>query len=585
MKRKLTIRPRNRLLILGMALAFVVFAGTAAYSAYWFEREKELLRCENARDILYDEYRDKAYALSDVYAPIFRTETNVSAMRGYFCAHPGTVMDAYFRAALLDVVSQMLDMDPDIDFIVLHNPDLPQNVWVQRDERSLALLPEDFPFIPRNGGYSLHGSMTWYDSRGHGHDAFVIQGGTYSLGAGSILVGYSLEPFQSALSRTSASDAAVFLLLAGDQVVFDSSGQRYGQTFDTAWITPDKTWQYDGSTAWCADLREDTGRNFSAAYLFPPFDLLKLSNTNTWRIVLIMLAFMAFYVVVYILSTRHILHRVFSIREGLQALGANKLDVRLEVTPHQDEFDDIAENINAMAETLEKNVEKEYEMRLRQVQLELRQIQARFNPHFLYNTLELIRGQLYERGNAESAAYLEKLSRIFRNLTSSKSFVSIQEEISFCTVYASLLELRYENAVSVSYDIAPELLECGVLSNLIQPVIENYFVHALDENADSNELEISCQPEGDDHICFRISNNGAGLTPERMKELNAQLRAPDMSARSYGLMSIARRTLLFYGADCGIRLQPNPSAPGICVEIRIRRMTLEEHGRKLMYYK
>lgn len=105
-------------------------------------------------------------------------------------------------------------------------------------------------------------------------------------------------------------------------------------------------------------------------------------------------------------------------------------------------------------------VEKEYELRPQQVQLALRQIQVCFNPYFLYNTLELIRGKLYEHGNVQSTSYPEKLSRIFRNLASSKSFASIQKEISFCTLYALLLELRYKIAVSISYDIASELPAC-----------------------------------------------------------------------------------------------------------------------------
>lgn len=587
MKKYLIIRPGNRLLILGMVLAFVVFAGTAAYSAYYYERERELMHCENAMSNLYEKYSDKAYSLSDVYAPIFRQESYTNAVRGYFGAQNSTIMDAWFRAALLDVMNLMLDSDSDIDFIILWNPSLERSYWLQRGERSLTLVPEEFPLMPHPGGYSLHGAMRWLDESGDERFSYVIQGGIVSLGGeGAVLVGYSLESLKNALNRTSIPEEAQFLLLAQDQVVFDSTGTRYGRRFDASWIEPGSRWQRDSEGRfWCADLRYDTGRSFTAVYLFPPFELLRLSNANTWRIVLIMLAFMAFYVVVYVLSTRHILHRVSAIRQGLQALGDNKLDMRLEVSTRHDEFDEIAQNINLMAAMLEENVEKEYEMRLRQVQLELRQIQARFNPHFLYNTLELIRGQLYERGNVESATYLEKLSRIFRNLTSSKSFVTIQEEISFCTVYASLLELRYENAVSVAYDIAPELLECGVLSNLIQPVIENYFVHALDENAESNELEISCQPDGVEHILFVISNNGAGLTPERMEELNEQLRSPDMSARSYGLMSIARRTLLFYGPDCGVHMEPNADEQGLRAVIRIRRMTMEEHKSKLMHYK
>ena len=587
MKKYLIVRPGNRLMILGLVLAFFIFAGIAAYSSYYYERESYLMHCGNAVNLLHEAYSDKAYSLSDVYSPIFRQEQYKTAVRSYFGATDQTAMDAYLRAALLEVTSLMMETDPDIDFIILWNPDLTTSYWLQRGERSLTLLPEDFPWAPNSSGYSLHGAIAWKDSHDTLRRSFVIQGGSVYLGGkGSILVGYSVDALDTALRRSSASTKAAYLVLANDQVVFDSSALRYGQYMNTDWIMPERMYQWDqDGNLWYVGMRADSGRSFTTLYLFPHGDLFLLSMTNAWRVLLVMLIFMLFFLAVYILSTHHILNRVNAIRENLQALGSNRLDVRLEVSPHHDEFDEIAQNINIMAGMLEENIEKEYELRLRQVQLELKQIQARFNPHFLYNTLELIRGQMCQRGDTESAAYLEKLSRIFRNLTSSKSFVSIREEISFCTVYVSLLELRYENAVSVAYDIAPEVLDCGVLSNLIQPVIENYFVHALDENADSNELEIACHAEDDEHLLFIISNNGFALAPERLTELNDQLRSPDVSARSYGLASIARRTLLFYGPDCGIQLAHNPNGQGVQVSIRIRRMSMEEHRNKLMYYK
>ena len=127
--------------------------------------------------------------------------------------------------------------------------------------------------------------------------------------------------------------------------------------------------------------------------------------------------------------------------------------------------------------------------------------------------------------------------------------------------------------------IDAELQDCSILAHLIQPAIENYFMHALDETTDSHNLDITCEAVTEDTIRIVIADNGTVSDDERIAEINRRLLTPAIKDRGYGLMSIAKRIRLFYGEDYGVHLEKN-KPEGMRVIITIPRMSVETHRRK-----
>ncbi|MBQ2952550.1 MAG: histidine kinase [Clostridia bacterium] len=384
------------------------------------------------------------------------------------------------------------------------------------------------------------------------------------------------------LDRADVGNTVNYMVLADDRVVFDSEGLCYGTSYDDGWLQGEGNVFTDAAgKRWYVGSIRNAGREFTCLYMYPWLQGFLWAMADTPMLLGLLVAFTAMALVLYIVSSRRIFRRVKQINEGLTVIGQNHLDHRLLISSVSDEFDEISKSINVMTEMLQTAVDEEYEMRLKHMHLQLTQIQARFNPHFLYNTLEMIRGRLFESGDLESVDYIEKLARIFRNLTDAKSVIKLRDELSFCSLYVALLQLRSSGDVNVSYDVSPELLDCGIIANLIQPAIENYFVHALDDERESKELEIICQPKGESDVQIIVADNGTGITTGRMTEVNRQLATPDLAVSHYGLMSIAKRIKLFYGDPYGVHLEQNPAA-GVRVVIDIPRMSMKEHESKLM---
>lgn len=583
-QKKFVVRPVNKIYIIGLAVMFVLFAGISCYYSISYQLGKQKLEWDNSLDLLFEAYSEKAYSLAEIYEPTYHQDVNQTAMQAYFNRTGGQTPTAIQFSELANLLSVMSLQDNDIDWIALYNPQADRNYFLAKGRSQLSVLPNDFPYVQQDaGGMKLLGAKRWMDEGNVSRLSYCIKGGAIPVGAeGGIFIGYNLNALEQVYQQTEVSADVRYLILAEDQVIFDSDGMAYDTVFDTSWITDDSAVHRDiDGKLWFAGSLRNEGRVFTCVYMYPWLEGFIGALVDIPLLLCLLIAFTIMALVLYAVTSRRIFHRVVQINDGLTVIGQNHLDHRLALSQSNDEFDEISQNINIMTEMLQAAVDKEYEMRLKHMELQLTQIQARFNPHFLYNTLEMIRGRLFDSGDLESADYIEKLARIFRKLTDAKSVVKLRDEIAFCSLYVALLQLRTAGDVNVSYDMSPELLDCGVIANLIQPAIENYFVHALDEEGEANELEIICHACNETDMQIIVADNGVGITRERMTEVNRQLATPDLSAPNYGLMSIAKRIKLFYGDQYGVHLEHNEDA-GTRVVIYIPCMSIQVHESKLM---
>lgn len=583
-KRKYKLRPINRIFVIWLFIIFLFFVGITCSFTYTVQKRSIMIQCEIIMQDIFDIYYEKVYHFSDVYMPIYSSDENKRIMSSYFERNGEENLNAMERAGIVSLLGDMMGQDGDILFIALYNPDAKHNFYLAAGGNSLKELGDDIPLGDSENmkRMQLLGRYAWQDENGITRDFFLIKGGAQvENGNGGIFVGYNAGIFDQVVNMDKVQISAGFILANENGVIYDSERIRYDEDFRTDWLGKKPAYRQDmeGRYYFTGVIRNG-GHVFTAAYMIPWWEMVRNCGSAMVPFLLLLVCFTFLAVTLYMYSTRQIFRKVEEIRNGLEVIGNNELDYRLEVTNQNDEFDEIANIVNLMAGRLKESVEKGYEMRIRQLRSELSQIQARFNPHFLYNTLEVVRGNLFRNGDLEDADYIEKLSRIFRSITDAAPVVSIREEMSFCSLYMALLQVRYHNAVDIVYDIEANVQECGILAYLIQPAIENYFMHALSEETEYHAMEITCELMGDESIRFIIADNGTGLSEEQLKEINSQLHSQNAKRKGYGLSGIAKRIRLFYGEEYGIELEHNNPC-GVRVIIVIPRMTIEEHQRKL----
>lgn len=294
------------------------------------------------------------------------------------------------------------------------------------------------------------------------------------------------------------------------------------------------------------------------------------SIPNVWWITLLILgvglfALGEFLVHLYI---KKLTNRMYVILNAMKHASEGKLDEHIHIAYERpmDELDIIAENFNQMCVDMNNYIEKSYLAEIAQKNAELCALQSQINPHFLYNTLEVIRMKAICNGDREVGRMLYSLAVIFRSQIKEDDIIPIAKELHYCKKYLELFEYRYHNKFSFKIECEEQLLERKVIKLIIQPIVENYFVHGIRLEEDDNRLIIRVFEEEND-IVVHVSDNGKGMTAEEIKEKNEQLQRGKQEKGSIGIQNVHIRMKAAYGDKYGVTLKNN-EWNGLCVVLR-----------------
>jgi two-component system sensor histidine kinase YesM len=209
-------------------------------------------------------------------------------------------------------------------------------------------------------------------------------------------------------------------------------------------------------------------------------------------------------------------------------------------------------------------IKKVYDIRLKQKEAELNSLQNQINPHFLYNTLESIRGAALYNGIHEIAAMSKALSLLFRYSISDKPLVTIREELGHLENYMSIQNFRYENRFELVYNIPPEFYSYQILKLTLQPLIENSIKHGLEMKLGKGIIKIEILSL-DKNIKIQVSDNGIGMHSKKIEELNKHLSSnelrkegsenSDSFSAGIGVRNVNSRIKLYFGEQYGLNFK------------------------------
>ena len=232
------------------------------------------------------------------------------------------------------------------------------------------------------------------------------------------------------------------------------------------------------------------------------------------------------------------------------------------------ELDKIGHAYNEML----KNIE-EFQNEVKNQQKELRisemnTLISQINPHFLYNTLELIRAMAIKGDIDHVSMITSAMGKIYRYTAKGDSLVPLAQEVEIVKSYISIQQARFEGRITTLYSISPEAAQVPVFKMLLQPLVENAFIHGLESRPSDGTLYLGAKVEGN-MLSITVRDNGAGITPEKLAELEARFSASEYDTSEHlGLVNISARLRLQYGDAAGLHITGAPG-DGTCVSICI----------------
>lgn len=185
-------------------------------------------------------------------------------------------------------------------------------------------------------------------------------------------------------------------------------------------------------------------------------------------------------------------------------------------------------------------------------------LQAQINPHFLYNTLELINWKAIRltKGKNDVSKMLTMLSNLLRLSTDiDGQLTTIEKEIEHAKLYGEILKMRYADKIELIWDIERNILEQQIIVLTLQPIIENAVYHGIKPRRMSGVIKIHGKLTECNHILILISDNGIGITKDKLDCLNQSMKEDVVFDNEHiGLMNVNQRIKMAFGKTYGIRI-------------------------------
>lgn len=374
---------------------------------------------------------------------------------------------------------------------------------------------------------------------------------------------YSTSEYTNILSNYNLEEQSAFLIT-------DDAGNLFFHSNPSLSLDPD--------SCYTSVLRNDK-YGFQVTYYTRKYGLPISSVTCMivlFAIVVTLFSF-ALYYVTYYLSRRNI----YRILDGMKRFSLNDLTYRIEKPSGHNEFTQIIDGFNAMCEELQRNVELSYVYELQQKKSELYALQTSINPHFLYNTLEIIRAQILNLKQADASQMILLLSKIYRGQINSSMFITLGQEVELCENLMILYQYRFQN-FEYEFDMDNHISRFALPKNTLQPLIENYFVHGIVTERQDNLFFLSitsslCQEKL--YIHLTLCNNGHPISEERIRMLEEKLQSDSYTKEDtvgFALTNVNSRMRIVFQEDYHMQISSGKNGMQFQIELHFPAMTTEQ---------
>ena len=269
----------------------------------------------------------------------------------------------------------------------------------------------------------------------------------------------------------------------------------------------------------------------------------------------------------------------------MKKTGDGKWNARYENSGH-DEITILGDRFNEMADKTDQLIDQVYLSEIKRQKISISWANARLdallmqiNPHFLYNTLDIIRWEAMYEAEGESAVtqMIEKFSRLCRmGMRTGGNTITLKEGIEHARTYLDVINFRHREKIQLEIDMQADEAAIYIPQFMLQPIMENAVVHAFDDGSSGYRIVIRACITGAD-LQITVRDNGKGMSREEVDQLTANMERTDVADENIGLVNVYQRIRLFYGDACGIGIT---SRLGEGTEIRIT-LPVRKHSENM----
>jgi two-component system sensor histidine kinase YesM len=243
--------------------------------------------------------------------------------------------------------------------------------------------------------------------------------------------------------------------------------------------------------------------------------------------------------------------RLKELRKTIGKTRMGRLDIRVAVKG-SDEVAELGAAYNLLLDRIDVSITQLAESRIVQQQAILSALQAQINSHFLFNALESINSMANlarHKGIQDTTLALSNMLRYTSNYQ--HALVRLEDEMQHLHDYIHIMRILYRDDVQFHVEQDETLRECRCLKAIVQPFVENSIKHGYETTAEPMMISITAKRDADAYVCIEIADNGRGIDPDKLKELQVALGLERpaqefMQLSRIGVLNVHYRLKTFY---------------------------------------
>ena len=242
--------------------------------------------------------------------------------------------------------------------------------------------------------------------------------------------------------------------------------------------------------------------------------------------------------------------------------------VAMDSPVYHDEVGDLIDTYNYMTRKMNQLMDNQAKAAEDLRIAEFNSLQAQINPHFLYNTMDMINWMAQQGRTEEVTNAVQNLSRFYKlTLSQKKSISTIAKEEEHVSIYIHLQNMRYHDSIQFISDIPDELMDDQIPKLTLQPVVENAILHGiLETDSKSGTIVLTGWLEDQDLVLL-ISDDGVGMSKEKLDTILTGTGSSSGKGTNIAIYNTHRRLQILYGPGYGLFYS---SEPGKGTEVQIR---------------
>ncbi|UQZ33612.1 sensor histidine kinase [Paenibacillus sp. PK3_47] len=215
------------------------------------------------------------------------------------------------------------------------------------------------------------------------------------------------------------------------------------------------------------------------------------------------------------------------------------------------EIQELNYSYNKMIDNINELIGLVYEKELSRSHTELKALQAQINPHFLFNTLDVLYWSLVDKDEDQLAGYVVAMSDLFRYTITGQSgdgWVKLRDELEHIRRYLFIMKMRFEDRLEWEIDAPPEVQDVDLPRLLLQPLVENAILHGVESRIEPGRVKLTVTG-GEERIAITVEDDGIGMDEEQLGALMKELGSGQVTSSKnsgVGIANVQKRLQLFF---------------------------------------